>query len=96
MKSLEKNKGTIIALILFALVMVFYQVFFKAEEAVVDQGASAAAVGNDIIALGRSLDDVTLDLTLFNSPLYRALVDFSPNLVPQPVGRSHPFDPVGK
>ncbi|MBX4189362.1 hypothetical protein KW785_02075 [Candidatus Parcubacteria bacterium] len=97
MKSLEKNKGTLIAIILFVLVIIFYNFFFKADQAISEEGVTAETIGNDIIALDQSLEAVTLDTAgLFNTPAYRALADFSPKLSPQPVGRAHPFDPVGK
>jgi hypothetical protein len=96
MKSFEKNKGTWIAVIVFIMVIILYKLFFQADQTIVDQGASAAAVGDDIIAMDQSLSQVTLDLSLLNTPTYRALVDFSPTLTPQPVGRTRPFDPVGK
>jgi hypothetical protein len=96
MKSFEKNKGTWMAIIIFILVIILYKTFFQADQAIVEEGASAAAIGNDIIALDQSLSNVTLDLSLLNTPTYRALVDFSPTITPQPVGRNHPFDPIGK
>jgi len=85
-----------VAIILFVIFIMAYKTFFPSDQAVADQGADATAIGNDIIALDQSLSKVTLDLSLFNTSTYKALVDFSPTVTPQPVGRAHPFNPIGK
>ncbi len=96
MKSLSNNKGTIVAVILFLAVIFVYHSFFAGTNTIEDQSASAEAAGNDILALEQSLDNVNLDLSLFSSPTYQALVDYSPVLPTLPIGRAHPFDPIGK
>lgn len=96
MKFFQKNKGTILFILLFIAGIYFYENFFKSDVALVEEGASAETIGNDIIALDASLQRVTLDLSLFDTPTYKALTDFTPVIIPQPVGRSHPFNPIGK
>jgi hypothetical protein len=38
---------------------------------------------------------VKLDLTLFKSPIFKSLEDFSVEIEPQPFGRPNPFAPLG-
>jgi hypothetical protein len=96
MKTFSKNKGTWAAVLIFIAVIFLYKTFFAGDTSLEDQGAAASAVGDDILAMQARLDSVNLDLSLFSSPDYQALVDFSPILPTEPVGRAHPFDPLGK
>jgi hypothetical protein len=102
MKSLEKNKSVVIAVIIFVMVMFAYRTFFKpADLPPVDFGAFPAEVeanqvaGRELVELFNVLRSVTLRQELFASPLYRSLVDFSVELVPQQPGRSNPFAQIG-
>lgn len=95
METLKKNKITIITIILLALGFWVYSNYLKPDDSV-PTDVSAQAVGSDVLALSQSLQSVTLDQTLFSSPLYRNLVDFSPTLPNQPVGRVNPFAPIGQ
>jgi hypothetical protein len=96
MKSLEKHKTTLISIILFIAVIMLYKTFFKVNSAVTTESTSAASVGSDLIDLYGKLQNVSFDQTLFNMPGYRSLLDFSTVLVPQPTGRTNPFDQLGK
>lgn len=95
MEIIKKNKSFLIALAVFALLFYIYTAFFRADSsAPIDTSAEQA--GSDVLALYESLDRVTLDQTLFASPLYRNLTDFSTALANQPEGRSNPFDIIGR
>jgi hypothetical protein len=92
MKALKDNKGTVIAVILVIIGLFVYKSFFSSSAAVDD--TATAAVGSDVIALNARLQTVTLSQTVFTTPAYKALIDFTTPIPVQPVGRANPFDPI--
>lgn len=100
MKFIQKNKSIVIALVLFLIAMYVYKSFFAVDPILVDDsGVTAEAlgvdVGSDLVSLNASLQSVTLDTSLFNTPAYLTLVDFSSELGTQPTGRHNPFAIIG-
>ncbi len=96
MKSLKEHKGKIIALIIFLLVIFVYKLLFSSNEELIESGASAQNIGQDIIALNASISRINLDSPLFNSRPFKNLIDFTVTVPPQPVGRNNPFDVIGR
>lgn len=96
MKSLEKHKVTIIAIIVFIAAIYLYNTFLKGESIVTPDDGAAQTVGADLIALTDKLRSVTLNAELFSSPLYKALNDFSVSIPEQPIGRTNPFEIIGR
>ena len=95
MKTFKKYKKIIIAVLALIAVLFVYNSFFKKAPQAELPGESAN-VGADIVELFASLERVVLDRDLFNSPLYRSLMDWSINIPPQPVGRLNPFESIGR
>lgn len=95
MELLQKNKILITVVILFVLALWAYNSFFKVDSSV-PTDAAAQTVGSDVLSLYSSLQSVTLEQSLFSSPLYRNLIDFSTPLQSQPVGRPNPFAVIGQ
>jgi hypothetical protein len=97
MKSLKNNKSIVVAVIIFSVALGIYQLFLKPSPAidVSLSGESVEGVGADVVRLRDSLQQVSLDTSLFSSLVYRALVDFTSELSPQPIGRNNPFGPIG-
>lgn len=95
METLKKNQNLIIAVVLFALVLWLYTAFFK-QDSTTPTDVNAQNVGSEVLALYDSLNRVSLDQTIFASPLYKNLTDFSTALPIQPVGRTNPFDTIGR
>lgn len=91
---LNKNKTLIVTVIVFVAALWVYSSFVK-PTLTTPTNTSTREVGSDILALYASLQSVTLDQSLFSSPLYRNLVDFSTPLASQPVGRTNPFGTIG-
>lgn len=79
------------------LIFVAYGVFSGSgdEDVLVSEDAAAPTVGGDLIVLLGRLQSLSLDSTVFSNPIFRNLVDFGVELVPEPVGRSNPFAPIG-
>ncbi|MBX4198979.1 hypothetical protein KW800_01735 [Candidatus Parcubacteria bacterium] len=96
MQYIQKNKSILIAIALFALVIWAYGAFIKGPSTSVATNQSAQKVGGDVLDLYSSLKAVSLDQTLFSTALYRHLQDFSSDIPLQPVGRTNPFDVIGR
>ena len=94
MKTIKRYKSSLLALAIFLAVIVGYNSFLKSDIAVT--GEAAQGVGRDLVATFSVLQSVTLDDDLFSLPAYRALVDQSTPLLPEPAGRSNPFDFIGR
>ena len=94
MKFLQKNKSIISAIVIFILAILIYQYFLKPKQTAIDESLSAQGAGSDVVDLYKSIEEVTLDQTLFNSSVYKGLTDFSTNILPQPIGRTNPFDVI--
>jgi hypothetical protein len=95
MKFLKNNKGIIAAIIIFLVAIGIYKLFMGNTE-ITDDSIAAENIGTDIISLNTSIERVNLDPALFSSSAYRRLVDFSVVIPGQPVGRSNPFDVIGR
>ncbi len=96
MKSLEKNKSAVYAIIVFAAAIIAYNYLWKSSQEAATQGISAENIGNDVVLLNTSLQAVTLDQSVFSTPEYRSLTDWAPFLTAQPSGRNNPFAPIGQ
>ncbi len=96
MKTLAKNKSMLAVIALFILMIFLYNLFFKPETVSIPSALSASSVGDDLLKIHRTLQGVTLDQTLFSARGYLFLTDFSTNIPPQTVGRSNPFDIIGR
>ena len=96
MKSLQKNKTLLLAVVIFIIAIFVYQYFFKPTQATINQGLATEGVGNDVVALYKSLQSATLDQSLLSSASYKRLVDFSVAVPQQPTGRTNPFEVIGK
>jgi flagellar basal body-associated protein FliL len=96
MKALQNNKTVVIAIVVFILAIVGYNMFLSPSQTAIDQSAATQGVGNDVVALYKSLQSVTLDQTIFSTVTYKGLVDFSVPIPVQPSGRVNPFDLIGQ
>ncbi len=96
MKAIQNNKGLIIAIVIFIIAILAYNFFLKPTQTTINQGLATEGVGNDVVALYKSLQSATLDQSLFSSQIYRGLMDFSAAIPTQPTGRQNPFDIIGQ
>ncbi len=93
------NKTTILILIVLVLGGFFY--FYVMGDNVPAsgtlQGTSAQLPDNaaaEVLALLHQIEQLEIDPTIFELPVYRTLVDYAVPIPPQPVGRVNPFAPV--
>lgn len=97
MNILTQHKNLFLGL--FAILVLFagYKFFFSASDApaLVATEVAPAGQGGAILATLLQLKSLTLNGTLFATPAFRTLRDFSQRLVPEPVGRDNPFAPIG-
>ncbi|OHB11491.1 MAG: hypothetical protein A3G05_01650 [Candidatus Zambryskibacteria bacterium RIFCSPLOWO2_12_FULL_45_14] len=93
---LGKNKIAIIAVVIFLLLMLSYNVFFKSETVSLPDESSATLIGEDLIKIFNELKAVTLDQSIFSSKGYLLLTDFSKSVPQQAIGRPNPFNVIGR
>lgn len=95
---LQRYKNWIIALVVIIAAFVAYSVFFAGKDTstltVQTVDPSQTAVEQELIALLLQLRSIKLDLSLFDDNDFKSLQDFSQGLVPEPVGRPNPFQPL--
>ena len=96
MKKLTENKGIFGAVAVFILVIFLYNVFFKTDSDVAPSELEATSIGDDLLKIHADLQKVTFDQALFTSPSYVGLTDFGVSIPEQAVGRSNPFDIIGR
>ncbi len=96
MNLLKKYKVTFLSILIFILAIILYKTFFSSLITVSTQSAEAQSVGSDLVTLYQNLQKVSLDQSLFSSPAYRSLIDYSVPLFQQPTGRTNPFDLIGR
>lgn len=93
-----RYQNIIIAAVLVIAAFVVYTFIFGGEEEPVlgeREVSETATVDNDLISLLLELRSINLDDAIFNDVAFQSLVDFSQELVPEPVGRVNPFAPLG-
>lgn len=104
MKLSQKQK-LILAIVIFMITgFVLYNTFKQDSGDVgttigqLDTGGSTATEFNqnqDVIDLAKEFELVSINIGVFNSPLFLKLRDIDTSLIPENSGRSNPFSPVG-
>lgn len=94
---ISANRLLIIALIIVAVVG--YYIFMSGgdEEAVsTETVVEVPTIGQElVIELNRLKALQNIDDKIFADPVFSSLKDFTQPVVPQPLGRSNPFAPIG-
>ncbi|MBI2673950.1 MAG: hypothetical protein HYX23_01565 [Candidatus Zambryskibacteria bacterium] len=96
MDTLKNNKGTLIAIAVFVVVILSYNFFFKSDTTVLPSELTASSIGNDLIKMRAELQAVTLSPKVFSSSGFLLLTDFSTDIPSQPIGRPNPFNIIGR
>lgn len=99
MMHLIKQYQAVIAIVaVIAAAFIAYSIFFThAETPVLTESSVAEAqnqVDQQLIALLLTLHGIELDASLFDDDRFKSLRDFGQELVPEPVGRPNPFEPL--
>ncbi|KND48295.1 MAG: hypothetical protein AB197_00800 [Parcubacteria bacterium C7867-002] len=94
------NKSTIIIIVVLILAALGY-FFMKGGSSVDDSALLQGDVsvmsdnsGAQVLALLNQINAIEIDPSIFSSPVYQTLRDFSVPIPPQNVGRPNPFEPV--
>ena len=96
MKTLVANKGILVAVAVFVVVIFLYNTFFKPETITVPSELAASSIGNDLLKMHDELQRVSFDQSIFSSPSYLLLTDFSVDIPQQITGRPNPFNIIGQ
>jgi hypothetical protein len=54
-----------------------------------------SVVGSDVLSLLDQIQSLRIDTTLFQSPVYQSLTDFTVPIPPENIGKANPFLPIG-
>ena len=86
----------VLLLVIFGTYSFFFKKSPEEEAALVRETATPAesAVVREFLALLGTLNRLTLDTSIFGSPLFKSLRDESVELAPQTQGRENPFAPL--
>jgi len=98
MNFLLRYKTAILVIVLAIIGFFVYSYFFTSAPQEVLSSSPAqenVQVDADLIALLSTLHSISLDDAIFSDATFKSLQDFSQTLVPQPVGRTNPFAPLG-
>ncbi len=97
---MESALKTILIVVIFGTLGFFIWRGFSADETdtlgVVTTGTldeNNQPIGADIEALLAQLNEVKIDATLFESPAYKSLNDYTNTIPPLPQGKVNPFAP---
>lgn len=96
---LSKSKKIIVGLVVLVLCFVGYKVFLSPADVAVPSeysDASGNLVGQDVLDLLQSLQNVSIDPALFSGYAFQNLEDFSITVQAEPLGRTNPFAPIGQ
>jgi len=95
---LQRFKNAIIIGLVLIAAFIAYSIFFKPDSGgalTVESGSGVGApVDQALISLLLELKSITLDPSIFEDARFRALQDFSQEIVAEPVGRENPFAPL--
>ena len=76
--------------------LISFDTYWLKDPATLPVAGASSSVGADLLALLDKLDGAVLDTTLFTSPSYLLLEDFSTTIPTETTGRSNPFDLIGR
>lgn len=96
MKIITDNKGILGIVAIFIVIMFVYNIFFKSETSSVLSGSEAPTIGDELLQIRADLEKINFDRSLFASPGYLQLVDFSVSIPNQTIGRPNPFNVIGR
>jgi hypothetical protein len=96
---MTKNKIIIIVVVIIVGIMA-YMYLTKGNDtagvSLVAENKTTDIVGaTDILALLNSMNQIKLDDSIFNDPVFQSLKDTTVTLVSMPTGRNNPFAPLG-
>lgn len=93
MQSILKSKAFLGIVFLFILGTIGYRLLMPSD---ISSDESALSIGEDLIELSDQLSRAQLSQALFSTPGYKYLTDFTAPIPEQPLGRSNPFQVIGR
>ncbi len=98
METLAKNKKLLGLVTLVVAIFFLYNFLANSgeETAPRETGLATTEADDELIKMATELSNVNFNKELFSAPGYRFLTDFSTVIPQQPVGRTNPFDIIGR
>jgi hypothetical protein len=94
----SQTQKLIFALIIFvAAGFIIYNSFFNSGSGALSSTATStiSTDGQNVVDLAYKINTISIDASLFSSPLFLNLTDFSSPLLSEPQGRPNPFAVIG-
>ncbi len=96
MISAQLQKILIVGLTLVFVVYMLLGLYNTVPDPVVlSEVSSSESASQDILTLVANLNSISIDPSLFSSPLFVSLQDTSAVISPEAQGRPNPFSPIG-
>jgi len=98
---LNRYKGTIVGLLLLVGLFFVYTQFIAGTPndplltSKKVSGVDGTQAGQEIIRILKDIQQINLNVSLFDNVAFVSLVDFRTVVSPEPAGRDNPFDPIG-
>jgi hypothetical protein len=98
--TLTKQQKILIVTLLLVMAAAGYYFFFSGTSESLSVGidlspATREVVGEDVLVLVEQLKKISVDPSLFSSPIFLRLKDFTVPILPEAQGRSNPFAEIG-
>jgi len=93
MLSTTSQKFTVVLVVLLILGAIGYFVYSGAEAEIVEPAelSGQPVYGQDILVLANKINSISIDKSIFTSPLFTSLIDLNIPVVVEPKGRINPF-----
>jgi len=96
MKTLKNNKTLLLVVLLVIVFIAMYKMLFKSDLGDLSPDPVSQSVGDEVLTMFNSLKQVQFDSSVFSTPSFLLLTDFSTEIPQQNTGRRNPFDTIGR
>lgn len=94
---ISRTVGILIAVAVVIIIAISYLVIRKPDEGTVSIiGAPASESEANFVQLAGQLDSITFDTRILTDPRFTSLVDIHTAILPEQLGRTDPFAPIGR
>lgn len=98
----KQSKKTLIILIVIAIVglIIYFYITGKPSDSSVssletgESATDAQLAGTRVLNLLNQINSLKIDSTIFESPAYKSLIDYSVAIPERSIGRQNPFAPI--
>lgn len=96
MKTFVNNKAILAILGVLAVGMLLYSFLLGKDPVPTTGDLFASEIGTDLLKTRQKLQEVVLDRNIFSDDKFLQLSDFSADIPEQAIGRTNPFNVIGR